>query len=145
MPVSREKADYHEKTSIAEFVGNPLIAALPESVPQSEMLKKLMILPPHDKNDCFKDAYDRLQMLSRICTVHIPFSQDLFIARSLSRCINWGYVSRNPVPFSVTANALSAYQIDVTRELENYLTHTVFPISGLSVLGISVVAVYSGH
>jgi hypothetical protein len=137
MPVTREKADYHEKTSIAEFIGNPLIAALPGSVPQSEMLKKLIKLPPHDKEDCFKDAYDRLQLLSRICTVHIPFSQDLFIARSLSRCINWGYVSRNPIPFSVTANVLSAHQIDVTQDLENYLTHTVFPIYGFSVLGIS--------
>lgn len=137
MPVTRQEADYQEKTKVTEFIGNPLLAALQETVSQSNMLKDLLKRPPYREADRELEPSIRLDLLSRINTMHIPYAHDLFIARNLSRCINWGYVSRNPMPFEVTLQILEKCGIDTTRELENYLTRTVFPIYGFSVLGIS--------
>lgn len=132
-----EKAGYKEKTDIVEFVGNPLLAALPAFTSQNTVLKELLKLPPTRIEDRNLDATFRLDLLSRINTVHIPRAQDLFIARSLHRCICWGYASRNPIPFSVTAEVMKQYNISVTDELQNYITRTDFPIYGFSILGVS--------
>lgn len=137
MAVTRKAAVYTEKKDIVEFVGNPLISALPASVSQNVVLKELLKLPPTREDDRNAEAMIRLDLLSRINTVHVPRVQDLFIARSLNRCICWGYTSRNPVPFSVTAEIMDRQGISVTDELQNYITRTDFPIYGFSVLGIS--------
>lgn len=137
MAVVREAAVYREKVSITEFIGNPLIAALPEGQSQEEMLKNLLKLPPFQEKDRNADRSVRLDLLSRINTIHIPYVQDLFIARSLSRCINWGYVSRNPIPFEAAARVLKDHRVEMTPQLDNYLRRAVFPIYGFSVLGIS--------
>ena len=135
--VRRKDAAYHEKTDITEFIGNPLIAALPESLPQDDLIKALLKFPPYEDAERKASSQSRLEMLSRIGMVHIPYSHDMFIARNLSRCINWGYVSRNPLPFRTTAEVLAKYKGTVSAELENYLTATSFPTYGFSVLGIS--------
>lgn len=137
MAVNRKAASYHEKDEIAEFIGNPLISALPATPAQELLLKDLLKRPPFREKDREASGSSRLDLLSRINTVHIPNVQDLFIARNLSRVISWGYVSRNPMPFESTAGMLRQHFGDVTEELENYLTRTVFPIYGFSVLGIS--------
>ncbi len=137
MALKTATAEYREKTAITEFLGNPLIAALPDGIPQKEMLQKLMKMPPFSADDRCAERSTRLDLLSRINTIHIPYAQDLFISRSLSRCISWGYVSRNPMPFDVTSGVMEANHIAVTPELSNYLQRTAFPIHGFSVLGIS--------
>ena len=133
----RKAAEYHEKTDITEFIGNPLIAALPESLPQEALIKELFKRPPYEEEERNSFPQSRLEMLSRIGMLHIPYTHDMFIARNLSRCINWGYVSRNPMPFETTAQVLATYKGEVSPELENYLTATLFPTYGFSVLGIS--------
>jgi hypothetical protein len=95
------------------------------------------MLPPYKNEDRVADKPVRLDLLSRISTLHIPFNHDLFISRSISRCINWGYISRNPMSFETTAKVMRAHNTDITPQLENYLTRAVFPIYGFSVLGIS--------
>ena len=137
MALKTAPAKYREKTAITEFLGNPLIAALPDGISQTEMLRKLMKMPPFSADDRRAERSTRLDLLSRISTIHIPYAQDLFISRSLSRCISWGYVSRNPMPFDVTSGVMEANHIAVTPDLGNYLQETVFPVHGFSVLGIS--------
>ncbi len=134
----RMVAEYREKKAITEFIGNPLIAALPDSVSQDDLLTVLMKVPPICEEDRNALPQERLDCLSRVNTVHIPYVHDLFIARNISRCINWGYVSRNPMPFATTAQVMEKYRSgSVTSALESYLTNSVFPIYGFSVLGIS--------
>ena len=41
MPVNKIKASYNEKDNITEFIGNPLIAALPPFASQNETLSNL--------------------------------------------------------------------------------------------------------
>lgn len=137
MATIRKVAEYTERENITEFIGNPLIAALPESVEQKALLNGLMKLPPFREEERSLSSRDRLDLLSRINAIHIPYVHDLFIARNISRCISWGYVSRNPMPFATTAEVLQKYRGDVTPELENYLTGAEFPIYGFSILGIS--------
>ena len=66
MAVTREVAVYREKKDIVEFVGNPLIAALPAPMKQSEALKQLLNLPPTRDYDRNADATVRLDLLARI-------------------------------------------------------------------------------
>ena len=106
MNEKRQQACYHEKNDIVEFVGNPLIATLPDGINQKQLLVSLMKLGPYREEDRHLDSDVRLELLSRIGSLHIPYSSDLFIARSIARCITWGYITRNPVPFSVTEEVL---------------------------------------
>ena len=137
MAKQRMLAEYKEKTAITEYIGNPLIAALPDSEKQDKVLEALTKMPPLWVKDREAQPQERLECLSRIHAVHIPYVHDLFIARSISRCISWGYISRNPMPFSTTAEVLKKYRECVTPAMENYLTGAVFPVYGFSVLGIS--------
>ena len=137
MNEKRRQACYHEKNDIVEFVGNPLIATLPDGINQKQLLVSLMKLGPYREEDRRLDSDVRLELLSRIGSLHIPYSSDLFIARSIARCITWGYITRNPVPFSVTEEVLQECGISVSDNLRNYLNGAVFPINGFSVLGIS--------
>jgi hypothetical protein len=50
MAIKREAADYNEKDEIIEFIGNPLIATLPRSIPQADLLESLLMLPPYKKS-----------------------------------------------------------------------------------------------
>ena len=83
MPVNKIKASYNEKDNITEFIGNPLIAALPPFASQNDTLSNLLKIPPHYDAERESTPYDRLQMLGRICTAHVPYAHDLFISRSL--------------------------------------------------------------
>ena len=135
--IKRKAAIYRERTDITEFIGNPLIAVLPESLPEERLIKKLFKHPPYLEEERRACPQSRLELLGRIGMLHIPYTQDMFIARNLSRCINWGYVSRNPMPFETTAQVMAAYRGGMSEDLEDYLTETVFPTFGFSVLGIS--------
>ena len=137
MITKRQQACYHEKKEVMEFVGNPLIATLPDGIQQKQLLVSLMKLGPHREEDRQLDGHIRLELLSRIGSLHIPYSNDLFIARNITRCITWGYIARNPVPFAVTEEVLQECGITVPDNLRNYLNGAAFPINGFSVLGIS--------
>ena len=138
MAVIRTKAEYQEKSEIMEYVGNPLISALPKNLEKNDLIKALVKIPVSCEDaDRSADPSARLEMLARISTIHIPYAHDLFIARSLRRCICSGYMSRNPMPFELTRQVLQEHNYTVNDHLENYLTRAVFPVFGFSVLGIS--------
>ncbi len=137
MAIIRENAKYIEKVDIIEFLGNPLISALPELIPEDKIVSVLTKLPANSGKERFAESSVRMDLLNRIHTVHVPQIHDQFIARSISRCIRWGYASRNNIPFSTTARVLKQHHVEPTQQLENYLTRGIFPVYGFSILGIS--------
>ena len=100
-----EDAVYREH-NLEEFIGNPLIAALPHMISPNEYPKNLIVLPPYKQSDRLKSPSDRLLALKRLEQLHIPTVQDSMILMSITRCLLWGYASRNPLDFNVVKSLL---------------------------------------
>ena len=122
---------------IEEFIGNPLIEALPPLHEPSVFPRLLLVQPPYSEKDREKPADTRLYLLQRLAQLHVPTTEDTMILLNLSRCLTWGYVSRNPMDFSVVEKALEEKEIPMTDSLRKYLNTTIAPIYGFPVIGLS--------
>lgn len=134
--VDLEKACY-KKLSIPEFIGNPLIEALPVEIPPGEYPEKLLVYPPYEEKSRKAPPEVRLQALQRISQIHVPTRADSMMMLEIRRCLNWGYVSRNPLPFDQIEAALAAQDITLTDSLRHYLKRFSAPVYGFPVLGVS--------
>ena len=132
----KENAFYHGQ-QIVEFIGNPLIGALPPMEDPAKYPKLLMVLPDYSKEDRDKDPAWRLARLQRLSHIHIPTKEDSMLMLGISRCLRWSYVGRNPIPFTKVKAILENDGIQVTDSLERYLTSSMAPIYGFPVLGVS--------
>ena len=132
----KENAYYHDQ-QIVEFIGNPLIEALPPIEDPAKYPKRLMVLPDYSKDDRKKDPAWRLARLQRLSHIHIPTKEDSMLMLGISRCLRWSYVGRNPIPFKEVKAILENGGTEVTDALERYLTSSKAPIYGFPVLGVS--------
>ncbi|MBR2258167.1 MAG: hypothetical protein IJ899_12725 [Blautia sp.] len=132
----KENAYYHDQ-QIVEFIGNPLIEALPPIEDPAKYPKRLMVLPDYSKDDRKKDPAWRLARLQRLSHIHIPTKEDSMLMLGISRCLRWSYVGRNPIPFKEVKTILENGGTEVTDALERYLTSSKAPIYGFPVLGVS--------
>ncbi|MBO4335661.1 MAG: ATP-binding protein [Desulfovibrio sp.] len=130
------QAKYNTVNNI-EFVGNPFIEALPAEIQPAEYPKRLFVRPPYCEEDRKRSPAERLQLLQRISQIHVPTKEDSLIMLSLRRCLNWGYVSRNPMSFGPVKEALSKRGFDVDENLLRYFRRFNAPIYGFPILGIS--------
>ena len=131
-----EKAVYINLTE-EEFIGNPLIEALPEDIVPEKYSERLMVFPPYDPKDRFEPPQTRLQYLQRISEIHVATKEDSMILLSLTRVLKWSYAKRNPMPFDVVTEALTERGIKVTDNLIHYLKNLHAPIYGFPILGVS--------
>lgn len=132
----KEPAIYH-KQEIEEFIGNPLIEALPPLEDPANYPKLLMSLPSYSDDERKHDARWRLARLQRISQVHVPTKKDSMLMIGITRCIRWSYADRNPIPFKEVKKILKNEGWQVTQTLERYLTSPKAPIYGFPVLGVS--------
>ena len=86
-----EDAFYQELSSIEEFIGNPLIAALPPMIEPEDYAKYLVSIPPYSDSDRNLPTSQRLNKLQKIAQLHVPTKEDSMIMLSISRCLRWGY------------------------------------------------------
>lgn len=120
-----------------EFACNPLIEALPLEIPPAEYPKRLLVNPPYSEEDRKRPPAKRLQLLQRISQLHIPTKEDALIMLSVRRCLNWGYVSRNPIGMDTVKKTLTERGFEVNENLLRYFSRFNAPIYGFPVLGIS--------
>ena len=132
----KENALYHDQL-LVEFVGNPLIEALPPMEDPENYPKHLMVLPEYSRKEREEDPARRLVRLQRLAHIHIPTKEDSMLMLGVSRCLRWSYVGRNPVPFAEVKRILQKEGIRVTKSLERYLTSAKAPMYGFPVLGVS--------
>ena len=132
----KETAYYHDQ-KLVEFMGNPLIEALPPMEAPENYPKRLMVLPAYSDEDREMDATYRLARLQGLSHIHIPTKEDLMLMLGISRCLRWSYVGRNPIPFEQVRELLEKAGTEVTESLERYLTCPKAPMYGFPVLGIS--------
>ena len=128
---------FYQNQQLVEFMGNPLIEALPPMEDPKMYPKLLMVLPDYHEEDRGKDEATRLACLQRLAQIHIPTKADSALMLGINRCLRFSYVGRNPVPFTEVKKILENKGIEVTETLERSLTSTKAPIYGFPVLGVS--------
>lgn len=87
----------YKKQEVADFVGNPLIEALPLILSPEETYEKLRYLPPYDEAEAVLPTHVRYHAIPRINQFFQPVMQHLDLEQRFSRLLRHGYVSRNPV------------------------------------------------
>ncbi len=132
----KENAFYHDQ-QMTEFMGNPLIEALPPMEDPAKYPKLLMVLPDYSEDEREKPPAWRLARLQRLSHIHIPTKEDSMLMLGINRCLRWSYVGRNPIPFAEVKQILAKEGINVNASLEKYLTAPKAPMYGFPVLGVS--------
>lgn len=127
----------YNPTDTPEFAGNPFIEALPMEIQPADYPERLLVSPPYSEEDRKGSPAKRLQLLQRISQLHIPTKEDALIMLSLRRCLNWGYVSRNPIGIDDVKKVLIERKFNVDESLLRYFRSFKAPIYGFPILGIS--------
>ena len=127
----------YNNSEIHEFVGNPFIEALPIEISPAEYPNRLLATPLYSEEFRKQQPTTRLELLQRISHLHIPTKEDSLIMLSLRRCLNWGYVSRNPIKFDKVTQVLTERGFEVNDSILRYLHGFKAPIYGFPILGIS--------
>lgn len=89
-------AEYREQ-EILEYQGNPLIEALPPIYSQEEVIDRLSMYPPYNKEERYLNDHQRVHLISRLLHYFQAIPIHLRIESSISRLIRTGYTYRNPV------------------------------------------------
>jgi hypothetical protein len=83
---------------LPEYVGNPLIEALPSmSRPDAEVLDAMAITPAYDVAECQLPPYVRREMVSRLSSLFIPLPPHYELLDRFSTCLRRSYTWRNPL------------------------------------------------
>lgn len=90
------KAIYIEQ-QIPNYIGNPLIEALPRILTTQEAVKKLSYYPNYDESMRQRPKELRYQMLEDIVRFFTPLNIHVDLERRISRLIRTGYIERNPL------------------------------------------------
>jgi hypothetical protein len=131
------KVSQYTPSSFIEFVGNPLVEALPGMPEPSEIPRKLLVKPMYTPEERLKSVSDRLSSLQRISALHIPTQTDTEIAVNISRCLTWGYIGRNPISQETVDKAIARAGYVLTEPEKRYLSSFIAPIYGFPIIGIS--------
>ena len=140
MGIYRERAVYKSQ-ALAEFMGNPLIEALPDLMDSEEIISRLSEFPPYSQEERLMGARERLQQAERLRHFHQPCIHDLDIAYKVARCIRWGYINRNPREAQHFRELAMSYNAHKIGEREyRYLTGYHPNTPGFTIVGVSGVA-----
>lgn len=132
----KETAHYLPQ-DMEEFIGNPLVEALPMLEEPTLYPKLLLVCPPYSEEDRRRPAALRLIRLQRLAELHIPTKEDTLLLLGINRCLRWGYANRNPMEDDIIAKAYKERNIGRTSEIKKYMRSINAPIYGFPVLGIS--------
>ncbi len=89
-------AEYREQ-EILKYQGNPLIEALPPIYSQEEVIDRLGMYPPYNKEERNLNDHQRVHLISRLLHYFQAIPIHLRIESSISRLIRTGYTYRSPV------------------------------------------------
>ena len=138
LTVPAVKARYNTKGLLQEYIGNPLIEALPGIAAHKEVRKMLSVEPPilPEERDLSNEA--RFHCIARLFWHFFqPMIQHIRIWDYLSICIRQGYIRRNPMAISSVerANELYAAAMEGREPVipADYIPNSV----GFAVIGVS--------
>lgn len=131
-----EDAIYAEQR-IPAFVGNPLIAALPESFDDDELIEALSSEPEFKSDQRQWPTHERMHMLLGLSHFMVPLEAHIRLARVLDSMMRDGYVGR--APFSKQHNEIyqSLYRRRQNGGKLEGVTFKVTPQLSTSLIGLS--------
>ncbi len=127
----------YKTSSFVEFIGNPLVEALPPFPEVNDLPSMLLVKPTYKPEERLGSMSKRLFALQRIGSLHIPTRADTDIALNLSRCLVWGYFGRGSVPRETVERAHLEAGYALTESEKRYLFGFTPPVYGFPVIGLS--------
>ncbi len=137
MAVQRKKADYLEQV-LPEYMGNPLIEALPELLSSEDAKHLLQRRARHSEEERNLPAKYRLHCLGRLAREYYqPLPQHFIIENKISFCIRQGYLNRNPAERGHVLMANEMYAAMKDKRHEHPVPGYHPNASGFTIIGVS--------
>ncbi|WP_400244986.1 ATP-binding protein [Niallia sp. JL1B1071] len=128
-------ADYREQ-EILEYQGNPLIEALPPIYSQEEVIDRLSMYPPYNKEERFLSDHLRVHLISRLLHYFQAIPIHLKIESSISRLIRTGYTYRNPLSPTYAQTFVDNWNNIQNKSFDKSIIQTGQTLSILGVSGV---------
>lgn len=131
------KAHYSNQV-VEDYMGNPLIEALPPIFLRDQVEELLYIYPKYSEKECELDAPYRYHCIQRLFKYFQPLAKHFDIEQRISRVIRQGYLSRNPLMLEHAADMQKIYQMikDNNYSFDNSILSKT-TASGFTIIGIS--------
>lgn len=137
-PVVATEAVYHSENLPKEYVGNPLIEALPGLIPDEDVIRILREKPDFHSSERDDPDFERMHYIQRLTWQFFqPMDQHLRIWQYLSLNLRQGYIRRNPLTkdSTILINELYAAAVE-GREPTIKISRIPIP-KGLAIIGVS--------
>ncbi|MGG3772974.1 ATP-binding protein [Heyndrickxia faecalis] len=128
-------AEYNEQ-EILEYQGNPLIEALPPIYSQEEVIDRLCMYPPYNKEERSLNDHQRVHLISRLLHYFQAIPIHLRIESSISRLIRTGYTYRNPVSSTYAQSFVNNWGNIQNRTFDHSIIQTGQTLSIIGVSGV---------
>lgn len=114
---------------LEEFIGNPLIEALPPVLEPQEVASKLAVYPLFNNKEILLPMHEKQYVVKRLMNLFQPLPTHIDLYYGIDRLIRSGYINRNPLTKEYAKSFHNFEKYTVSSE--EYLMQT------LSVIGIS--------
>ena len=133
------------RQEVLDYVGNPLIEALPPIYLEDEAARRLTVDPGYHESERELDAHYRSHSIWRLFRYFQPIVAHLDIENRISTAIRQGYISRNPAtPQYAAMLAQGAEAVSEQSQcLGDYYTGSATSV-GFTVIGMSGVGKTTG-
>jgi hypothetical protein len=135
------EAVYIPQEKITEYIGNPLIEALPPIYSKKEVMKLITVEPLYNEGERDFEPHYRSHCIVRLLKYFQPLVTHVDIEGRISRAIRQGYVSKNPATrqyaekLAQGAEAIKQKTNDLEAVYGTNSTGVGFTVIGLSGVG----------
>lgn len=127
-------AVYHDE-QITDYMGNPLIEALPPELSQKQRMTQLQVRPPlPTAKELEQPAHHRFHYVGRIRDLVLPLPEYHLFEPHVSMMIRRGYLNRNPVSQTTWAKV---WRTNVDRNENRQLPSNTTPAESILFCGLS--------
>lgn len=129
-------AEYKNQNFILEYQNNPLIEALPPIYSQQEVIDRLSIYPPYNKEERFLEDHKRVHLIQRLLHYFQPLPIHIELQSSIDRLLRGGYVSRNPLSKEYAKGYVDNWNNIQNRSFDKSVVQTGQTLSIVGVSGV---------
>lgn len=128
---------HYNPQRIPQFAGNPLIEALPPSMPDEELIRALSLSPNFMPEQRDWVTYERIMMLESLKNFMVPLRSHVKLARALDSMLRSGYVGRVPRTPAHAGISQKIYAYQMAGRPFSQSANTRTPQLSTSLIGIS--------
>ena len=132
------EARYSREGLPTEYIGNPLIEALPGILPHTDVIRALMVKPAFDEGERLFSSETRIHLIGRLFWQFFqPLEQHIRIWDYLSICIRQGYIRRNPLDLTSAERANELYAAAMEGREPAIPGYHIPNAVGFAIIGVS--------